>query len=128
MSNTMHIAGLRGLAVVAAAVLIHAVPVSAQVTTERYIPIGQSPGVSGKYSYVGRIVAMDESSHLMTVEDSKGRHQIKVTGKTQIWLDRNKSKRRNTTASYEDCEVGRRVEVMYTHEDKKVAKWIKIEE
>ena len=119
---------LTGYALLAAGTwMLVVASVSAQETTERYIPIGQSPGVSGKYSYVGRIVAVDTSDHAVTVEDDKGRHRLRVTEETSLWLDRNKSKRRNMTASFHDCRVGRRVEIMYTHDDKRVARWIKIE-
>ena len=33
--------------------------VHGQKATERYIPIGQSPGLSGKYTYIGSIECID---------------------------------------------------------------------
>lgn len=98
-----------------------------QQTTEQYIPIGQSPGVSNKYSYIGSIVAVDRDTNTLTVQTDRGTKTIRVLPKTRIWLDRSKAKRTNIAASYSDCEVGRKVEVMYDHDDHDVADWIKIE-
>ena len=56
----------RHLVVAAAAVLVGlvlilvATSVAAHPEAERYIPIGKSPGISGKYSYQGPIAMVDE--------------------------------------------------------------------
>ena len=100
--------------------------VSGQQTTERYIPIGQSPGVSGDLSYIGEIVAVDPATHTVMVRDDSGTRSIRVTETTRIWLDRSARKRENTTGTYEDCEVGRKVEVMHLLDDARTAVWIKI--
>lgn len=98
-----------------------------QKSTEQYIPIGNSPGVSGKYSYIGPIIAIDRSAQTITVEDRGEIREISVTDQTRIWLDRSKERRENLTADYADCEVGRMIEVKYSSEDQKSADWIKIE-
>lgn len=98
-----------------------------QQTTERYIPIGQSPGISGKYSYIGEIVSVDAAAHTIVVSSDRGRKTIIVTPETKIWLDRSTLKQTNTIGSYDDCEAGRRVEVMHIRDDDGVAAWIKIE-
>ena len=98
-----------------------------QQTTEQFIPIGNSPGVSDKYSYIGSIVAVDREAHTIVVESNRGMRTIRITPKTQIWLDRSKIKRTNLVGGYSDCEVGRAVEVMHVHDDENVADWIKIE-
>ena len=103
-------------------------PSDGQQTTERYIPIGQSPGISREYSYVGKIIAVDEEKRTIEVEDDRGKHTFQITEATEIWRDRSKRKRAAVTGSYSDCRVGRRIELMYTKADKKVARWIKIEE
>ncbi len=111
-----------------AALLLGGLPIAgAQQTTERYIPIGASPGVSGEYSYIGEIVAVDMSNRTLTVEDESGRHTITLTAETRIWLDRSQRRRTALEGNYEDCEVGRRVEVMHRHDDPMVAEWIKVE-
>ena len=98
-----------------------------QQTTEQFIPIGQSPGISDKYSYIGEIVAVDRDARTISVDDDGGIRIFKVTAETRIWLDRSKVSRQNQLADYEDCEKGRKVEVMHTKADKNVADWIKIE-
>ncbi|MDX1405018.1 MAG: hypothetical protein R3192_10795 [Woeseiaceae bacterium] len=99
----------------------------AQQTTERFIPIGQSPGISDKYSFIGEIVEVDAAKHTITLDSNRGRRTIDVTESTKIWLDSSGAKRKNTIGSYEDCQVGRRVEVMHLRDDESVADWIKIE-
>ena len=102
-------------------------PANGQQTTEQYIPIGYSPGVSDKYSYIGRIVAIDRKARTISVESRGVVRIIKVTAETRIWLDRSKVKRENLEADYVDCEVGRKVELMHVRDNEDVADWIKIE-
>ena len=99
----------------------------AQETAEQFIPIGYSPGISDKYSFIGKIVDVDQETHTIVVDSNRGERIIKVTPVTRIWLDRSKWKRTNTVGSYSDCEVGRKVEVMHDHDNESVADWIKIE-
>ena len=91
--------------------------------TERYIPIGESPGVSNVKSYVGAIrsIRTTASGFTMSVEDSD--KLIEVTEDTKIYLDTGSAKT-NSIGAAEDCKVGRRVEV-YLHEDG-TAYWVKI--
>ena len=110
-----------------ASLLLAATSLQAQQTTERFIPIGESPGVSGKYSYIGEIVAIDEASRTITVRDEDGDHQLRMTDETEIWVDRSDARKQNLTGSYEDCEIGRKVEVMHEIDDADTAAWIKIE-
>ncbi len=100
---------------------------NAQQTTEQYIPIGQSPGVSGTQSYIGRVIAVDSGRQTISVDDRRGVHLIKVVETTSIWFDRSKANLQNRVASYDDCKVGARVEVMYEAGDETTASWIKIE-
>ena len=102
-------------------------PAMAQKATEQYIPIGKSPGASQKYSYIGTIVAVDSETHVITVENEAGRHDLRVAKETLIWLDRTKRKRRNSMGTFADCEVGRSVEVMHLLDDSRTAAWVKIE-
>ncbi len=102
-------------------------PANGQQTTEQYIPIGHSPGVSDKYSYIGNIVAIDRKARTISVEDRGEIRTIKVTAETRIWLDRSKVRRENIVAAYSDCEVGLRVELMYLRGNESFADWIKIE-
>jgi len=116
------------LAVIAALCLVAVTKTATgQLSTEQYIPIGTSPGVSGESSFIGRIVSVDPASRELTVEDASGQHTVTATMETRIWLDRSASGRASTEGSYADCEVGRRTEVLPRRDDPGVAAWIKIE-
>ncbi len=98
-----------------------------QQTTEQYIPVGQSPGVSGVYSYIGQIESADASNRTVTVSGPEGARTIRVTEETSIWLDRSELRLTNQTGSMADLQPGRRVEVKYADEEtKETAAWIKV--
>lgn len=100
-----------------------------QKATEIYIPIGKSPGLSGKKTMIGKIVGADYREHSLMIQDPSGTYTIKITEATSIWLDRSSIKKPNQIGSMEDCQEGRTVEAKYQtdpHENKK-AEWIKIQ-
>jgi hypothetical protein len=99
----------------------------AQHMTEQFIPVGQSPGISGKYSYIGQIEAIDVQNKTVTVAGPEGSRTIKVTDRTWIWLDRSEQRLTNEVGSMSDLQPGRRVEVKYVdYETKDAAHWIKV--
>jgi hypothetical protein len=101
-----------------------------QKATEIFIPIGQSPGLSGKYSIIGKIDSVDYQTHSMRVIDSSGSYIVKVMEETQIWLDKSELKLTNVEGTLEDCQEGRLIEVRYKNAEKKeemYAEWIKVQ-
>jgi len=99
-----------------------------QKATERYIPIGQSPGLSGKYTSIGLITEVNARAHTITIADPAGARTVKITDKTHIWLDRSKLKRSNVSGPFTDLQKGRRVEVKYADpERRQIAEWVKVE-
>lgn len=111
----------------AAALMWGAAPLSAQEATERFIPIGQSPGVSGNYAYLGEIVAADSVNRTVTVQGPQGSRTIALTERTRIWLDRSAHRQRNLLGAFADLQVGRRVEVKYEDRERRErADWIKV--
>lgn len=99
----------------------------AQQTTERFIPVGQSPGISGTRSYFGEIVSVNLQRRTFTVRDAQGLRTIQVAAGTRIWLDRSAQQLTSATGSMIDLEVGRRVEVLYVDDQRKdIADWIKV--
>ncbi len=110
------------------ALLCWAPSAQGQMLTEQYIPIGQSPGISGKYSYMGQIDAVDTEGRTVTVRGSEGTTRtIKVTEKTWIFVDRSELKEPNTVGDMSDLQPGQRIEINYTdYETKDTAKWIKV--
>lgn len=113
-----------------AAALLALTPATAAAhpATERYIPIGESPGLSGSGTYIGRIRAVDDDTHTLTVEPEDGgaRQTILITPASDMWLDRTGRGRASKDASFEDCRRGRRIEVKL-HDDSREADWVKIE-
>lgn len=99
-----------------------------QKATERYIPIGQSPGVSGKYTSLGALSNVDARARSITIADAAGPKTVKITDTTRIWLDRSKMRQSSLTGKFSDLVKGRRVEVKYQYPgDGKIAEWVKVE-
>ena len=99
-----------------------------QKETERYIPIGQSPGLSQKQTAMGEIAEIDPRQQTITFTEQAGRRTVKIAEKTRIWLDRSKLKQTNLNGSFADLQKGRRVEVKYEDpERREVAEWVKVE-
>jgi hypothetical protein len=121
MQRTMKAAAL------AATLLACASAAQAQRTTEQFIPLGQSPGISGVRSYIGPIVTVDVRNNTFTVQGPAGLQTIKVVARTRIWLDRSAQRLTNVVGSMTDVQAGRRVEVTFVDETKKdTADWIKV--
>ena len=114
-----------GVAVALLGVISHA---HGQKETERFIPIGQSPGVSQKHTSIGEIAAVDQQKQMVTIVEPAGRRTVGITEKTRIWLDRTKLKQPNLAGSFADLQQGRRVEVKYQDaERRQAADWVKVE-
>ena len=115
---------------VALAVLVGASLGQAQKAAEIFIPIGQSPGLSGKYTSQGKITAVDARNQTISVADSGGTYSVKITKLTQIWLDRSKLKATPQKGAFADLRKDLRIEVKYVNnqrKDKGSAEWIKVQ-
>ncbi len=99
-----------------------------QEATERYIPIGQSPGLSRQYNYMGPIDAVDPENRTLTIAGPSGPRVVKLTERTRIWLDRSMLESTSSSGSFADCLLGRRVEVKYEDPARReLADWIKVQ-
>ncbi len=99
-----------------------------QKATEQYIPIGQSPGVSQKYSSIGEVAGVNAATQTVTIADPAGPRTVRITEKTRIWLDRTKLKQTNVPGRFADLQQGRRVEVKFTDPERRdVAEWVKVD-
>ena len=99
-----------------------------QKATEQYIPIGQSPGLSGKYTSIGPISDVNARDQTITIADPRGAKVVKVTAKTRIWLDRTPLKQSNLRGLFADLQKGRRAEVKYFDPERpQMADWVKVE-
>jgi len=88
---------------------------SAQKTTEQFIPVGQSPGLSGKYTVIGTVQAVNTRDQTVTIAGPAGTLSAKVTERTRIWLDRSKIRQTSVKGTFADLRTGVTVEVK--HED-----------
>ena len=100
-----------GLVVMGA--LLSGVPgaVDAQKTTEQFIPVGQSPGVSGNHSVIGKVQAVNARDQTVTIAGPTGTVSAKLTERTKIWLDRSKIRQANVKGTLADLRPGVTVEV-----------------
>ena len=95
---------------------------AAHPATERYIPIGESPGMAGTTT-IGVIEAVNASDRSIRV----GGREVRLTDETRVWLDRSGHAKRNLVGGFRDCEMGRTVEIRFEDpETRAVAAWIKI--
>jgi hypothetical protein len=116
-----------GLAIVVVA-LGGTLEASAQEATEIYIPIGQSPGLSGKGSLIGTLASVDRGNRMVTVSSPSGTQTVRFTDRTLIWLDRSLQKQPNQNGAIADLQQGRTVEIKVRKgEPKMVAEWIKVQ-
>jgi hypothetical protein len=115
------------IASLAVALSLGAAHAHAQRMTEMFIPIGESPGVSGKLSVIGVVESVDPKARTITVAAATGTQPVRIGDRTWIWLDRSKEKLRNEKGSMADLQTGRRVEVKFESADPSTAEWIKVE-
>jgi hypothetical protein len=114
--------------VVATGAMGSALEAVAQEAAEMYVPLGQSPGVSGKTSVIGTVQAFDAAARTLTVAAPSGARTFAITAKTRIWQDRSESKQSNKPGSLADLQQGRRVEVKpQSAAAKASADWIKVQ-
>ena len=99
-----------------------------QKAAEMYIPIGKSPGLSGKLTYMGPIGKVDAEAK--TVAGKSEEWKATVTDKTRIWLDRSAAKLPNREGTFADLVADRVMEIKYEGKEKVRsgnAEWIKVE-
>ena len=121
----MRLASL-GIALVVA-LLCDASLAHGQRATERFIPIGQSPGISGRLSTQGTIVGVDPGQRRIAIETPTGRVSVRVEDSTRIWIDRHDRGQDALVGSFDDLREGCSVGVKYADpETREVAEWVKV--
>ncbi len=101
-----------------------------QKATEMFVPLGQSPGLSGKVTIIGSIETISARNRTIVVTGSAGSWSVQVTKRTQIWLDRSTLRLSSQNGTFADLRKGRLVEVKYEGSKRKSkgpAEWIKVE-
>lgn len=116
-----------GLAIMAVA-LGSALDAYGQEATEIFIPIGQSPGLSAKWSLIGTLESVDPAKKVVTISSPSGARTVAFTERTPVWLDRSLDKQPNRSGAIADLQQGRKVEIkLRKGETKPVAEWIKVQ-
>ena len=100
----------------------------AQKASEIYIPIGQSPGLSGQYTEVGKIDAANAQDQTITMTNSSGSYTVEITESTNIWLDRSKLQLTNQKGAFANLQTGQTIEVKHKDNDPGgPVEWIKVQ-
>jgi hypothetical protein len=101
----------------------------AQKETELFIPIGQSPGVSGKLSVMGKCGTMTRRDSVISFTlEPGGMQTCTITYRSAIYLDRSKLQLTNTKGTLEDIKPGSMIEVKYTdNKSAGLVEWIKVQ-
>jgi hypothetical protein len=100
----------------------------AEKTTELYIPLGQSPGVSGKLTVIGKIERVDTQNGTLTLSNASGSYDVQVTESTKIYLDRSRLNQKNEYGVLADCRKGMSAEVRFVDDERgRPAEWIKLQ-
>lgn len=95
----------------------------AEKSTELYIPIGQSPGLSHESRTVQGVIAnIDYARKVLTV----GVYEFTVSDQASIYIDRSQIKLSNRYGKFADLKIGEFVEV-YAPKDA-VVEWVKVKE
>ena len=100
----------------------------AEKSTELYIPIGQSPGLSGEYTVMGKIDQINPQNQTLKMSGASGSYTVKMTKNTFIYLDRSKTQLSNIYGTLADCKAGDLVEVKFEDNSRnKPIEWIKVQ-
>lgn len=99
-----------------------------QRETERFIPIGQSPGASGKTTRIGTVQEASANARMFLLAEAGRAVSVQVPPGTPIWLDRSGRKKSALAGAIGDLRPGRRVEVCYEDAARTGrVRWIKVE-
>lgn len=118
----------RALALLLPIVLCSAPFAHGQRTTERFIPIGQSPGASRTLTMIGTIARAYPAERRIDVATPDAPASVRVPESTPIWIDRHALGLPTRNGSIYDCREGRVVEVKFVDpETRQVAEWVKLQ-
>ena len=98
----------------------------AQKSTELHIPIGKSPGVSGKYSTLGTVENINLQDSTITIATESTSKTIELKGRPDVMLDYSDLKQPNKMGSLHAIPRGALIEVKYQqNEPGQPIDWIK---
>lgn len=100
----------------------------AQKSTEMFIPIGQSPGLSGAHTLYGEVESINVQEGSCVIKTPDGKEETIITdGDPDVWLDYSSQKQKNTYGSLSDIKLGMTVECKFIDNQKRDSlDWIKV--
>jgi hypothetical protein len=99
----------------------------AQKETEVFIPLGKSPGVSNKYSVIGKVETVNINDSIITIAQDANIKTCKINSRTEVYIDKSKLKLTNTKGSFADIKKGQMVEAKYKdNKPSDVIEWLKV--
>ena len=100
----------------------------AQKSTELYIPLGRSPGLSDSYNLIGNVEAVDNQNRSLIVIGSTGRFTVYTTEDTLYFLDKSRLQQPNRYGIFSDVKPSMKVEVRFEAGKRhRPAEWIKLQ-
>ncbi len=117
------------IALLAALLCAGAAPVLAQKSTEMFIPLGQSAGLSGKHTVLAAVQSVNEAQRTLTVLHEGQAYTAKLGARTPVWLDRSKLQQPSRVGSLADVKPGAMVEVKFQKNNRTSgdAEWVKVQ-
>ena len=99
-----------------------------QNTTELYIPIGKSPGLSDTFNLIGTIYEVNSQDQTLTVTAASGTHTVTTSEYTLFFLDKSKLRQPNHYGSFSELKTGLLIEVRFeADKSHRPAQWIKLQ-
>lgn len=101
-----------------------------QKAVEQFIPVGQSPGLSGKVTVIGEIDTVNAQDRVITIAGPSEAGATQITDRTKIWLDRSQLRLATQSGTFSDLAQGLTVEVKYQDDEQRgkgPAEWIKVQ-
>jgi len=99
----------------------------AQKETEVFIPLGKSPGVSNKYSVIGKVETVNINDSVIIITQDANIKTCKINSRTEVYLDKSNLKLTNTKGSFADIKKGQLVEAKYKdNKPSDVIEWFKV--
>jgi hypothetical protein len=103
-------------------------PAQAQQATERYIPIGASPGVSGRQAIMGTVVSYTNGVLTISSPAYATPQAVRMATTTRVWLDRSRAQQTNIPGDHGELRPGRPIELEFVDTAKRdVADWVKVQ-
>jgi hypothetical protein len=109
--------------------LICAPSAFAQKSTEMYVPLGQSAGLSGKHTLQAQVQAVNAAERSLTLVRDGSNVTVKLAAGAPVWIDRSKQQQSNSVGTLADARPGMLAEVKFVKNNLAggEAEWVKLQ-